>query len=43
MEQNMETDPTSMITQFMAKMTSKWSRERVAFSINNALGTHLKK
>ena len=39
----METDPTSMITQFMTKMTSKWNRERVAFSINNALGTHKKK
>ena len=38
----METDPTSMITQFMAKMTSNWSRERVALSINNALGIHKK-
>ena len=39
----METDTISMITQFMAKMTSKWSRERVVFSINNVLGTRKKK
>lgn len=35
MEQNMETDPMSKITQFITKMTSKWNRERVIFSIND--------
>ena len=36
MEQNRETDPMSTITEFMIKITSKQSRERVVFSINAA-------